>query len=312
MARLINKHTKEIITLRANHTLGRDQHTNITALQNPAVSRNHAIISWDGEHWRLKDSSTNGTLINRTRIGYGTYHSLKEGVTIQFGNHPTESWEVIDLSPPITCLIPLTTSLSMIPLHDIEILSLGDKEIMVYLAEDGQWHCEVDGDVSVLRSGDTVGHNNSYWHFIDARPSEATAAMDQTPPPDDIQFNFEASQNEEHVSLKLVVNNSTIDFGERNHHYLLLLMARQRLIDQEKCIDKLEQGWIKKDVFVQMMGMAEQHINIQVHRFRKQVTNTLPDSTILHQIIERRPGELRFAYSNITIKGGFSNKSLVI
>lgn len=312
MARLINKHTKEIITLRANHTLGRDQHTNITALQHPAVSRNHAIISWDGEHWRLKDSSTNGTLINRTRIGYGTYQSLKEGVAIQFGNHPSETWEVLELSPPITCLIPLTPSLAMIPLHDVEILSLGDKEIMVYLAEDGQWYCEVDSEVSVLRSGDTVGHHNSFWQFTDARPSEATAAMDQSPPPDDIQFYFEANQNEEHVSLKLVVNNTHIDFGERNHHYLLLIMARQRLIDQEKGIDKLEQGWIKKDVFVQMLGMAEQHINIQIYRFRKQVANTLPDAATLHQIIERRPGELRFAYSNIKIKGGFHNQKQVM
>ena len=64
--------------------------------------------------------------------------------------------------------------------------------------------------------------------------------MDMSPPPDDIEFNFAASQNEEHVSLKLVVNNSIIEFGERNHHYLLLLMARQRVNDQEKGIDRME------------------------------------------------------------------------
>ena len=312
MATLTNKQTQEQIILRVNHTFGRDQQTNITPLRSPSSSRNHATIVWDGEHWQIKDSSTNGTLLNRTRAGYGTYHPLKEGMVIQFGEDPAESWEVIDLSPPITCLIPLHHSLSFIPLHDVEILSVEGKEIMVYLGEDGHWHCDVNSETSILHSGYKLGFDQFLWQFVDARPGIATASVDHTPSPDDIQFNFEASQSEEHVSLKLVVNNSTIEFGERSHHYLLLLMARQRLEDQQKAIDNMEQGWIKKDVLVKMLGMAEQHINIQVHRFRKQVTSTLPGSTILHQIIERRPGELRFAYSNITIKGGFSNKSLVI
>ncbi len=312
MATLINKQTNEKIILRANHTFGRDQQTNITALQSPGASRNHATISWDGEQWRLKDSSTNGTFANQLRIGNGIYQPLKEGAKIQFGNYPAETWEVIDLSAPITCLLPLNPDLPLIPLHDVEILSLEEKEIMLYLAEDGYWHCEIDGEDSVLKTGNTVGYKNLLWQFIDARPSVATAAMDMSPPPDDIEFNFEASQNEEHVSLKLVVNNSIIEFGERNHHYLLLLMARQRLNDQEKGIDRMEQGWIKKDVLVQMLGMAEQHINIQIYRFRKQVASTLPHSATLHQVIERRPGELRFAYSNIKIKGGFHYQKQVM
>ncbi|MES2824675.1 MAG: FHA domain-containing protein [Pseudomonadota bacterium] len=312
MATLINKQTNEKIILRVNHTFGRDQQTNITALHSVSASRNHAVISWDGEQWRLKDSSTNGTCINRARIGYGTYHTLKDGAKIQFGNQPAETWEVLDLHNPVTCLIPLHASLALIHLYDIEIIALEDEEIMIYLAEDGFWHCEINGEHSVLKTGDTVGYNTSLWQFVDARPSEATASLDLPPPSDDIQFNFEASQNEEHVSLKLVVNNSIIEFGERNHHYLLLLMARQRLTDQEKGIDRMEQGWIKKDVLVQMLGMAEQHINIQIYRFRKQVASTLPHSTTLHQVIERRPGELRFAYNNITIKGGFQNKSQVM
>ena len=312
MAILLNRQTQEKITLRTNHTFGRDQYTNVTTLQSPGASRNHATISWDGEQWRLKDSSTNGTVVNQLRIANGLYQPLKDAAKIQFGNYPAETWEVVDLSPPITCLVPLNSEADPIPLYDVEILLLEEKEIMVYLAEDGHWHCDLDGDDSVLQSDDLVGYNKSLWQFLDARPSVATVAIDMSPPPDDIQFNFEASQNEEHVSLRLVVNNSVIEFGERSHHYLLLLMARKRLEDQEKGIDRMEQGWIKKDLLVNMIGMAEQHINIQICRFRKLVASTLPHSATLHQVIERRPGELRFAYNNITIKGGFQNKSQVM
>lgn len=306
MATLLNKKTQKTVTCRVNHTIGRDADTNMTHIKSPSASRNHATVSWNGQSWQIKDASLNGTYLNKTRLNSGVYHEIGLGTKIQFGNTPDEVWEVTDLSPPATELIPLAKTDAFIPLHDVVILPIEGKDIMIYLSDDAKWLCESDGEVSALRSGDIVGDGKHLWQFALAQPSDATATMNLSPPPSDIKFNFKASQNEEHVSLSLVVDNKEFDMGERNHHYLLLLLARQRLADIEKSIHPSEQGWLNKDVLVHMTGIIEQHINIQIYRFRKQVTSTMPSSTTLHQIIERRPGELRFAYNEIHIEGGFS------
>jgi hypothetical protein len=306
MATLLNKKNQKTVICRVNHTIGRDTDTNITHIESPSASRNHATIAWNGQAWQIKDASLNGTYLNKTRLNTGVYHEITLGTKIQFGNTSDEIWEVTELSPPATGLIPLSKTESFIPLHDVVILPLDNKDIMIYLSDNAQWLCESDDETSVLQPGDIVGNDKQLWQFSHAQPSDATTTMDLTPPPSDIKFNFKASQNEEHVSLSLVVDNKEFDMGERNHHYLLLLLARQRLADIKKGTPSSEQGWINKDVLVQMTGIIEQHLNIQIYRFRKQVTSTMPSSTTLHQIIERRPGELRFAYSDIHVEGGFS------
>jgi hypothetical protein len=98
--------------------------------------------------------------------------------------------------------------------------------------------------------------------------------------------------------------------GERNHHYLLLLLARQRLIDSEDGVHPSEQGWIDKNILINMTGIIEQHINIHLHRFRKRVASLTSHTTTLQQIIERRPGELRFAYKDIIIEDSCSMAQL--
>ena len=301
MAQIYNKQTQQTIILHANHTFGRDISTNISLLDNPEASRNHAIIAWDGETWRIKDTSSNGTLLDQVRINSGTYEQLQLGTKIQFGSTDYDTWQVSDLSSPVTGLIPLSKELDFIPLHDVFILPIEQTDIMLYLSEDATWLCEENGQITTLHAGDKVGYGEQIWQFVDGHPSTATAITSVTPPPSDIKFNFSASQNEEHISLSLVVDNKEFDLGERNHHYLLLLLARQRLEDIDKGLQTSEQGWLDKDLLINMTGIIEQHINIQIYRFRKQVATVMPHSTTLHQVIERRPGELRFALSLIHI-----------
>ncbi len=94
------------------------------------------------------------------------------------------------------------------------------------------------------------------------------------------------------------------DLVKRNHHYLMLLLARKRLEDRENGISEEEQGWMDKGQLCKMLGLSESHINILVYRFRKQVISLLPRSLNFPQAIERRNGEIRFAYKDIDISGG--------
>ena len=304
MAQLIHSTQHQILYLHNNHTLGRDTCTNITALNAPAASRNHAIIAWDGAHWKIKDISKNGTFVNHLPIKTGCFHTLHLQDHIQFGDLSADTWEVADLAPPTTCLAPLVNGLPVIELFDIEIINTGNTELMIYLDERGQWQCDDGQSPMPLADGDRVGANGQFWAFLDTRAATATQTFEAARSADDVIFHFSASSNEEHVSLKIDMNNTTVDLGERNHHYLLLLLAKQRLEDTRKGLPDHDQGWVNKDVLCHMMGMIEQHINIQIHRFRKQVAAVMPQSP-LQQIIERRPGELRIAHRQLTIKGGF-------
>ena len=311
MAILVNPISREQILLRVNHTFGRDKGTNITVLNNSGASRNHASIAWDDAQWKIKDTSRNGTYINNARIPTGEFHELHVNAEIKFGLADNQTWILKCLTPPATGLIPLTQGQEFIPLHDVESLPIKGKQIMVALSELGEWQCETDTDISVLKSGDKVGHDGVFWQFVDARWCPTTEAINSAAPTG-IKFCFKSSPNEEHISLKLEINKETIDLGIRNHHYLLLLLAKQRLLDINKGIPESEQGWIKKDLLMRMMGIAEQHINIQVFRFRKQVAKRITSPATLHQVIERRPGELRFAYKDIEIAGGFTELENII
>ena len=304
MAKLTHTTQQQTLYLHNNHTLGRDACTNITALNIPAASRSHAIIAWDGAHWMIKDISKNGTFINRLAIKPNTFYPLNVNDHIQFGDLSPNAWQVADLAPPVTCLAPLVNGLPVIQLFDIEIISAGNTELMIYLDDRNHWQCDDGQTPRPLADGDRVGANGQFWAFLDARASTATQTFDVARSADDIIFHFSANSNEEHVTLKIDINNTTVDLGERNHHYLLLLLAKQRLEDTHKGLPDHDQGWVNKDVLCHMMGMIEQHINIQIHRFRKQVAAVMPESP-LQQIIERRPGELRLAHRQLTIKGGF-------
>ncbi len=68
MAIITNKKTAEEVTLLPEHIFGRHANLSQTVLPQGDASRMHALILWDGEHWLLQDTSTNGTYLNGTAV----------------------------------------------------------------------------------------------------------------------------------------------------------------------------------------------------------------------------------------------------
>lgn len=307
MGKLVNKETDEQATLLIQHIFGRHPSTSHTILINPDASRMHATIFWDGEEWLLQDSSSNGTFVNGQLVLKGSKHRLHKGDLICFGNMRGDNWCLEDVSPPKSLLVPVTDGLDMVELVDLAVLPDEENpEVTLYMSPNGHWVCESPLGISVLKSGDLVGTSEQTWRFIEARASEETQRLEQADMPRSHQLGiyFDVSQNEEHVSLKFRMDDAEYDLGQRNHHYLLLLLARKRLEDKVAGVDEAEQGWIDKEDLSRMLGQSENHINIQVYRFRKQIVSVLPKAMSLPQPIERRTREMRFAYGDIEITGG--------
>lgn len=307
MASLINLLNQQKIPLQAHHIFGRQPDTCTTQILSPDVSRTHATVVWEGEQWKIKDTSSNGTFINQKRITAGEYIPLSTGDEIRFGSLDADAWLVSDLTEPRCFLAPILPHLPRIELVDICALPSENEPDFVIFKSGEHWVLEVDGTHQDLKTGDIVGSGKHQWRYIDARPTMSTRNVHRTLQPTtlcDLTFHFFVSQNEEHVSLTLKSQTKDFELGERCHHYLLLLLARQRRIDKAQDVNESEQGWITKELLVKMLGMQESHINIQIFRFRKQVVNALPEITALHQVVERRTGALRLAHDRIDIRGG--------
>lgn len=307
MAKITNTHTNEQVTLLSQHIFGRHPNSSNTVLINPNTSRMHATILWDGEVWLLQDSSSNGTFVNGKAILKDAKYQLNQGDKINFASLSGDTWYIEDICEPNSLLIPITPGLPVVELQELAVLPSEDApENTLYLTATGHWVCESDAGTSVLKSGDLVGNSEKTWRFLEAASSVKTlqVEIESEHVPERIKVLFDVSQNEEHVTVKLMSGMQAYDLGERNHHYLLLLLARKRMQDQADGIQDAEQGWIDKQVLSKMLGQNENHINIQIYRLRKQLLNSLPKSLCLPQIIERRTREIRFSYSDVEILGG--------
>jgi hypothetical protein len=307
MGRIKNTQTDQIIILRTVHTLGRHSGSVITLLDDPSASRLHAYIQWTGTHWEIRDSSSNGSWINQQKLGTGHKCKLKPGDLLQFGSGQGTTWQLLCDLPPKSLLVPIKHEADDIELDGMVALPSDQMPVVtLYQLRDGSWIWEDSSDIKKLENGHLLEINDQSWCFIDASPVENTLRLDtkQADPIRSVRVRFVVSQNEEHVSMQLFTSQLQLDLGERVHHYLLLILARKRVQDQQAGVEMNEQGWYDKDVLCQQTGMDEKHINLQIYRLRKQLVQTQPSALELLQIVERRRGELRFAFNQIEVEGG--------
>ncbi len=306
MAIFINERTGISEILQPQHIFGRHP-TASTRLSNPEASRTHAVVIWDGECWVFQDTSSNGSFINGQYRSKDNKVDLEQGDRVQFGSLHSDEWYVKDVSAPQSLLLPITPGLPTIHLKKITVLPSEDNpQVSIFQSFNGAWVCESSTGEYELQMGDRVGSDDRQWKFIDAKACMKTNIIlaDSGNKITSLSFQFNVSQNEEHVSLSFTLGESVIELGIRNHHYLLLILARQYVADKEAGLSQNECGWLDKDRLYKMLGQNENHINIQIYRFRKQFIKSYMASEKMPQVIERRTGEIRFCIENVEIQGG--------
>lgn len=313
MAKILNLSTSQQINLLVEHSFGRNTDMSHTVLTNRDASRNHACIFWDGEHWLLQDSSTNGSFLNGRFIARGSKCCLNRGDSIQFGNISGETWQLVDVEAPKSMLVAQTVGLASIELDSIVVLpDEQNPEITLYQSPLGDWVCESKSGYSVLNNGDLVGNNDAVWRFIEAKVSEETIQAEIITPhnPHEIEIQFYVNEVDNQISLEFKMEQQAYELGQAEHNPLMLHLARQRINDKVAGLGEDEQGWIDKGRLSQLVGLSENDINVHVYQFRKQVINALPKSLILPQVIERRTAKIRFAYGNVRVFDSVSMAAL--
>jgi hypothetical protein len=136
-------------------------------------------------------------------------------------------------------------------------------------------------------------------------PQQALATTRHTPPSclHDAAPKLELrhSLHEEFITAEIRQHGRVFDLGARAHHGLLLELARARLRDRGAGLCAGEEGWMHMCELSQRLGLEPPHLNVHIHRIRRQLRKLgYPETRLL---IERRCGcgELRVGVSELEI-----------
>ncbi len=304
----------EFILLYSHHSFGRLAEKVDTMVQEPVVSRLHAVIKWHEDHWTLRDVSSNGTWINGQRIPQNHTTFLKLNDSIKFGSPHAGSYHVLDLSSPKDALIQSGIRPGCKPgiIYLLPYQFLPDEqqpELVIY-QQANNWCMEslsqANSTVRPLENSDIVHFANQQWYLRKAKLVDFTLPVaPETTSPEEVELLFNVSQDEEHCKLEINYLGQQVDLAKRSHHALSLALARYRYQDQKKHHHPNEQGWVYVDQLIRDLGLDEQHINIQIHRARKQIADTFHKTMDCSVFIERRMGQVRLGFPRFSIvKGG--------
>lgn len=306
MAWIENSDTKHLIYLNASHVFGRNASACCTHISDEAVSRLHATIRWTGSCWVLEDHSRNGTFLS-DKVIRKTAETIREGDCFRFGSLNAGQWLLVDESPPLNYLKSMDIQNRVLLLENTVFFKTQiPSETLFFRSADRRWVAKTAGEPMVLTHGMQLSLNNERWMFIENEIS-LTGTIDYGEVLKNSYFKFCVSTTEEDIRLKLVTDGLEYDMGRRAYNYLLLTLCRKRLADMKRGFLFGDQGWISIDELEKNVSKEVGHyvdsyyLNLQVYRFRKNLIEMKPFGYLLSNVIERRMGELRFAFPQLKV-----------
>lgn len=296
--------------LRAFHRFGRLVHSVDTLLDFPEITRIHAVIEWLNEQWCINDLSKNGVWLNDKKISKNQNIPLKKGDNIRFSEVNNAVYQVICVDPPRDLLLPENASHEDVIFLDQYHFLPDNKQPEVIVFFDSQQHCWYyetmqDHLLTLMSDGQNLYIGGKSWCLFQAESTmqEKTVELKRQPN-NNLEFIFSLSLDEELAELKIKKNKVTLDFDVRSHHYLTLLLARYKLNDMQNNFEADVQGWVQVKKLAKDLGISESHVNIQIHRARKQFVEILNNEIIPSALIERKRGKVRFGGKTFTIYKG--------
>lgn len=307
MATLKSLTSGELAVLRPRHVIGRNRTDVHLYIGDSDISRHHAYLYWQDQAWLLRDVSSNGIWVGGKRIHSEQAVVIHPGDAIRFGRQEHNTWVVLDAAAPRNSLMPISHGGPDIPLGPYTALPAEDPVLEIIHEAHGRWLLRRDDQSTTLIDGQCIEFDGETWQanlLPDSLDNQATEKITRLGM-DGMQLQFRVSQDEEHVHLLARLDNDQpFDFGERIHHYLLLTLARQRHQDWQRGLDEATQGWLDMEPLCAMLGMEASHVNIQIHRARKQLKELLIGWVDTSDLIERRVGGVRLRCRRFQIYRG--------
>lgn len=306
MAKLLFTEHKLTVHPKNYHKMGRNSGAVDTYINLPEVSRLHCILKWENEQWSIRDVSTNGIWLNGSMMPKKSETQISIGDEITLAGRADTRFVVLDVSAPADYLS--NQDGDVIYLDDYNLLpNDSSPEVAFYYNYDrDNWLCEyINEEVGLAISNEEkIQFSDCFWqlHRCKLSEEEATTPIDH----DQFEYVFRISQDEEDASVELHTGNAQFTLPTQAHNYLTVLLARyklQQLVSESGDITNL--GWVTSKQLQKDLGLSESHLNIQVHRARKQFAALNKNNIQAEDLIERKRGQLRFSGSRFMIyKGG--------
>ncbi len=309
MAYLIDEQKLERVYLKSYHTVGRYKYSVDTLIDKPGVSRHHAIIELNDGKWFIRDVSTNGVWVNDNKLDKNMPYQLFENDKIDFAAPGQNSYVAANLKTECQYLVSQTNGQKVIEVVDQLLLPNEEQpeHIIYYEKLLNYWFLEDlnSADRQALIDGSIISLMNDQWMFFSANSIAVTKHLECQKAAKPMALEFNVSQDEEETQLTLRVDDQVMDLGTRSHHYLLLLLARTRIQDKDAGHESDVQGWVYRDDLAKSLGVQANHMNIMVHRARKQFIDSCGDGYPEAEfLLETRCGRLRLNCQDITIIKG--------
>ncbi len=269
MAILENAFGQKCVIQNLSSTLERPDMGYLSNAPVPESTCTTISLSWKGCCWVIENQSRYSIWLADRALLAGAESPLETGIDIYLARQWYCKWTVIDLSSP-------------------------DKT-NVFLAGNGYWYSQAKNKNILLKDGDIIYAAERKWCLCCFQQSfmEQPNNLPLSTAGGQMCLVFEVSQDEEHVVLSMELDGQVINLNERVHHYLLVTLARLKLEDHRNGHDASSCGWVCMEELCRMMGTDASHINIQIYRVRKQVSESFFSHLELPPIIERRSGSLR-------------------
>lgn len=305
MATLKQERSGTRLTIEPEHSVGRRLGSSLMIAE-PYVSGRHALIRWTGDAWELRDlGSRNGTYCNDEALPAGVDRRLEPGDRIAFGKRE-QLWVMEDISAPEVTVLPVGNGPSICLSGGMFVIpSVASPEVTIYQNANGVWMLEhADQGSYSLRNTQVFEVDGQSYKFISPQTLDKTSAVD----PDqelsmaNASLTFLVSRDEEHVYVTLKLRREPHALGAHTQNYLLLTLARQRLVDSKNGDDEASAGWMYGDQLARGLQISSTQLNVDVHRVRQRFAKLpLLDPA---SIIERRTRtrQLRIGTGHLVVR----------
>lgn len=268
------------------------------------VSAQHAALEWSGARWVVRDlGSSNGTYLGGRALAPGSTAPVEAGAELRFGR-ASAAWSLVDASAPALMARQLESGAYILAEGGYLVLPDPQRpEIAVFQDSRGAWVSEgPEGPRPIEDRAVVTTAGPALWRIYlpaagDDTLKERAAALVLA----ELRLTLSFTRDEEHVALTVTTASGSHDLKARSHHYALLVLARQRLADQQAGRAPAEQGWLRREALLRMLRVDEGHLNIIIHRARAQLAEL--GVTDAAGLIERRPAtrELRLGVAAIEL-----------
>lgn len=298
MGTLLHRGTKKKRPIPARLVIGRSATCGLR-LDDALASNEHAVMTWTGTHWTIKDlGSSNGTYVDGTLLRTGTTQSVGSGTTLAFGDQGAQ-WELLDEDAPVAMATHLGTNVVRAAPDGLLVLPDDDHpEVTIYESSTGDWIEErSDGTSKAIGEESMITVDGAPWLVQLPGIVEGTPQARATMGLHTVTLEFAVSRNEETVEITVLDGPVSVRLETRDHAYVLLTLARARREDSD--LEPDERGWRDRADLERMLRMDSNALNVAIHRARKQLRAI--DVIDAGNIVEVRRGQRRIGTDRFRI-----------